>query len=47
MMYARTEFVYTVLLVASFLIEAAQATLQVRAVPLGAFLLFPVMLRLS
>ena len=31
MMYARTEFIYAVLLVASFLIEGSQATFQVEA----------------
>jgi len=34
MMYARTEFLYAVLLVASFLMEGSQATHQVRAVTL-------------
>ena len=38
MMYARTEFLNAVLLVASFLIDGSQATHQARAVTLGTYL---------
>lgn len=43
MMYARTEMIYVVLIVASFLTEGAQATHQVRAPignPLGMYIFF-------
>jgi hypothetical protein len=43
MIYARTEFIYAVLLIASFFIEGSQATLRVRASTgkLGAPIFFP------